>query len=442
MNPVITPTRFHPRGEALAEGTPRIRVWGGIPGEPAELRTRGVGAHEVYAEWTGSPAPSSERVRPACPHWRSCGGCAWMHLGPDGQRRWRRERVERALAGVGLSVAVDEGVGGPDRGFRHLAKWVPRPVGAGTRLGAYGRGSHVPVDVDGCMVLAPRLRALTERLLPPLPGGGVRHLVARQSRRTGRVLATVVAREDLPELRRWAAALETDGLWLHLNRREGDGIVDPAGPLVHLAGDRVVEEGALAAVVEVGPLDFFQTNPAVAEAIWTALPDPGEMLVDLYGGVGAVGCARGRRVWGLEVAPRAVERANANLARNRVAGAYRAGPVAPGAIEGAPRGGTVVVNPPARGLGEDGVAAVLGLAPATLAYVSCDPESLARDLARLCPAGFDIERVTPFDLFPQTPHVETLVVLRARKRAAAGRGPAPDAARAAAGGRAGSSHPT
>lgn len=419
MSAVVTPTRFHPRGEALAEGTPRVRVWGGIPGEPAEVRTLGSGAHEVYVEWSGSAVPSPERARPACAHWRSCGGCAWMHLTPGGQRRWRRDRVERALAGAGLPVAVDEVVAGPDRGFRHLAKWVPRAVGAGTRLGAFGRGSHVPVDVSGCLVLAPRLRALTERLMPPLPSGLVRHLVARQSRRTGRVLATVVAREDTPEVRRWAGALGVDGAWLHLNRREGDGIVDPAGPLVHLDGDRVVEEGALAAVVELGPLDFFQTNPAVAEAVWAALPDPGEALVDLYGGVGAVGCARGRAVWGLEVAPRAVERANTNLARNRIAGAYRAGPVRPEALDGAPREGTVVVNPPARGLGEEGVAAVLALAPATVAYVSCDPESLARDLARLVPAGLEVERVTPFDLFPQTPHVETLAVLRPAGRAGA-----------------------
>lgn len=411
MDEPLTPDHFHPRGEAMVEGRPRWRVWGGIPGEPAQVRELGRGAHEVYGEWVGSAAPAPERVRPPCPHWRSCGGCAWMHLSPSGQRRWRRERVERALAAAGVGAPVEEVVTGPDRGFRHLAKWVPRPVGAGTRLGAYGRGSHVPVDTSGCAVLAPRLRGWTERLLPRLPEGAVRHVIARQSRRTGRVLVTVVAREDTPEVRRWATALGGDGTWLHLNRREGDALVDPEGPLLLLGGDEVVEEGALAGVVELGPLDFFQTNPAVAEAIWAALPEPAGVLVDLYGGVGAVGCARGREVWGVERSARAVERANRNLARNRVAGGYLAGSVGVGVVAGAPRGALVVANPPARGLGAEGVAAIVGLEPERLAIVSCDPDPLGRDLAELLRHGFGIERVTPFDLFPQTPHVETLVVL-------------------------------
>lgn len=401
---LVTPDRFHPRGEALAPGRPAVRVFGGIPGEAAEVVELGRGQHEVYARWVGAPRPSPDRVAPPCPHVVACGGCPWLHLSPEAARRWARARVVAALAGV--EAEVGETVAGPDgeAGYRHLVKWVA--TDGGRRLGVHGRHGHAVVPIPGCRAAHPALRGYAEARFPA--AAEVRHLVVRRSRWTGRRLAVVVAQADGPAVRRWADAVDAEGVVLHLNAREGDAIFDPRGPVIPLRGEATLDERAGAGVVTVGPLDFFQTNPGVAERIWASLPDPGPRLHDLYGGVGAVSVALGgaAEVTVVEAGPGAA-RAVGNLERNGRRGRVLAVPVGPGL--GLARGATVVVNPPMRGLGEAGVAAVRELAPERLWYVACGPEALGRDLAAL---GVRVDRVTPYDLFPGTGHVETVVEAR------------------------------
>ncbi len=409
----LRPARFHPRGEALVDGPRPTRVFGGIPGEEARVHVLHRGGNEDYAEWAGADAPSTDRVEPTCPRWRACGGCPWMHLDAPAARRWRRQRVTDALAEAGVHAEVDDVVPCPDGdlGYRHLLKLVAAPDRGGVRLGAYGRHSHDVVDIGACPVLTPALRPWTGLRLP-VPADVLRHVVVRRSRSDGTVLATLVARRDDPSLRRVAATLPADGVHLHLNDAPGDAIFGP-GPTTRLRGVDVLEERVGDTVLAVGPTDFFQTNPATAARLWADLPRPDGRLLDLFCGVGAVALTvgRGARVHGVEFGPAAVARARANAARNRADATFAAGPVATADIPGELVGASVVVNPPRAGLGPAGVARVLALRPARLAYVSCDPRSLARDLVGLSATGLTIQRVTPYDMFPQTPHVETVVVL-------------------------------
>ncbi len=426
---VLRPTRFHPRGEAVTDGSHPTRVFGGIPGEEADVRVLGRGGHVDYGEWAGAREPSPDRVLPSCPHWRPCGGCPWMHLAPEAARRWRRALVVDALAGAGVDAEVDPVVPCPDGefGYRHLAKLVATyDEGSGAiRLGAHGRNSHDVVGVGGCGVLAPALRPWTTMRLP-LPDGLLRHVVVRVSRSHGTVIATLVARRDTPELRRVAATLPADGVFLHVNDRPGDGIFAPDGPTERLLGVDVVEEHVGGVAFGVGPTDFFQTNPSTAARLWADLPRPdGRPLLDLYCGVGAVALQLGRagagapsEVLGVEVSAAAVARARQNAARNQIAARFEAagiGAALPGVESGAfPeafRGGLVVVNPPRSGLAPGVAEGVLALRPSELVYVSCDPRTLARDLAVLVAGGLRPRRVTPYDMFPQTVHVETVAVL-------------------------------
>lgn len=411
----VLPTRFHLRGEAVTDGAHPTRVFGGIPGEEAEVRVLGRGGHVDYAEWAGGNEPSPDRVLPPCPHYRPCGGCPWMHMNSDASRRWRRALVVDALTEAGVSADVHEVVPCPDGdlGYRHLAKLVAYGEGGIVRLGAYGRGSHDVVGVEGCGVLAPALRAWTALRLP-LPDGILRHVVVRLSRSHGTVLATLVARRDTPELRRVAAALSADGVFLHLNDRPGDSIFAPGGPTERLRGVEVVEEHVAGVVFAIGPTDFFQTNPATAARLWADLPRPdGRPLLDLYCGVGAVALQLGRgasTVLGIEASPSAVARARQNAARNGIDARFEAAAIG-AELPAAFAGGLVIVNPPRSGLGLGVTEQVLALRPSELVYISCDPRTLARDLARLVAGGLRVRRVTPYDMFPQTVHVETVVVL-------------------------------
>jgi tRNA/tmRNA/rRNA uracil-C5-methylase (TrmA/RlmC/RlmD family) len=232
----------------------------------------------------------------------------------------------------------------------------------------------------------------------------------RRSRHTGETLATVVATHEDPALVAWAAALPAGGVHLHLHRGAGDGIFDPAGPIRHIRGCVTVEERAGDAIVEVGPADFFQTNPATAQRLWASLPRPSGPLVDLYCGIGAVGLAVGAtRIWGAEENPRSVERARHNAARNGVDATYVSACVADADVPW--RDAMVVVNPPRKGLEPGAIERIVALRPAPLVYVSCHPTALARDLARLVAEGLSVQSVVPFDMFPNTPHVETVAVL-------------------------------
>lgn len=416
----LRPTRFHPRGEAVTDGPHPTRVFGGIPDEEARFHVLGRGGNVDYAEWVGTDQPSPDRVTPSCPHYRPCGGCPWMHLGADASRRWRQNLVVEALSAAGFSadvtVRVEAVVPCPDGdfGYRHLAKLVAVHDGGAVRLGAFGRNSHDVVGVDHCAVLAPALRAWTTLRLA-LPDGLLRHVVVRRSRSDGTVLATLVARHDTPELRRVATMLPADGVFLHVNDGPGNGIFDPCAPTERILGVDLLEEQVNGVRFGVGPTDFFQTNPSTAARLWSDLPRAdGRPVLDLYCGVGAVALqlARGASaVMGIESSPAAVARARQNADRNGISASFEAATVgAPLPIDFA--GGLVVVNPPRTGLQVGVAERVLALEPSELVYVSCDPRTLARDLVRLVAGGLRVARVTPYDMFPQTVHVETVAVLR------------------------------
>lgn len=429
---LVTPDAWSGRGEAVGPasvgaGPPRVRVFGGIPGETARVERMGGGAHEVYAVWRESAVPAAIRVTPPCPRYLACGGCPWMHVDPAAAREARRGLVVRALAGVPLGpdgVAPVVPCPDGDAGYRTVVKLMARDTPQGVRFGGYGRHSHDVVSVSDCLALDPALRPFT-RLDPiPAPVGMLRALVVRASRATGATLATLIVRHECPEAVSAARRLPADGVHLHVHPHPGDALFTATGATRHVRGRATLEERFGALRLTVGPTDFYQTNPATAARLWEDLPLPRDRLLDLYGGVGAVALALAVRrgaaplqVLGVEESPAAVARAAANFAANRavlpgVTAEFRAGRMVDFVAPMGWAGAMVVVNPPRRGL-ELGVAErLVALAPAPLVYVSCHPEALGRDLARLVALGMRVERVTPYDMFPHTPHVETVVVMR------------------------------
>ncbi len=443
---IVTPTRWDPHGDAVAEGAPdargRVRpvhVAGGIVGEPATVTVLHEGQNRIATRILAPVVASPSRRDVPCGHalqtGGACGGCPWLHLSPDGARDARRALVQDAMDRHGVDVTVAPVVAGPDDagGWRHVVKLVAYVSGGRTHLGAYAPRSHDGLAVTDCLALAPALRPFTRLGALDLPDGSVRALVARTSRRTGRVLATLIVTQDTSALRAFADTLPADGVFLHVNTREGDALTDASGELMYLRGDDVLEESAGDGVVTLGPLDFYQTNPGVAEHLWrhlraqVASDGTSPALIDLYAGVGAVTVALlhgqdGARALAVESFAPAAARARANLDVAGVAGEARAIRVSDLPLEAMTALGdhaALVANPPRKGF-EDGVLArTVAWArarspvarPATLAIVSCHPEPLARDLGGLRDAGFKVRSLTPFDMFPGTPHVECVAVL-------------------------------
>lgn len=450
----VTPKYYLPQGFAQAEERGRkIAVWGGIVGERADVRVQHVGQNRIRARFA-APAKGTEasahRVLPVCDKYDACGSCPLMHLDAAGQADARLAILRRSLEGAGLAehmpeelVTIPEG----EHEYRHVAKLaIGRSDHGNIRVGAYRRGSHDIVAIPDCHVVTPGLRAAMRvtahavidlELGPWEPDGRdgpLRHIVLRQSRTSGEVLATIVAGESargLSELARrmGSADAEIVGVHLHFNAKRGNSIFDydpeeaDAPGFTRLNGARTITEEVAGMRLDIGPGDFFQANPAMgARLVETALewlePWRDRPVVDLYCGVGAfsvpLGDAHGR-VLGIEMVGGAVQRAEENARRNRVSAEFVSGRVSELLLQRSDRlkgkGAVVVADPARRGLEEGVLDAVFACEPAAMLLVSCNPAAFARDLKALVKAGWDVLEVGAFDLFPQTVHLEVMALL-------------------------------
>ncbi len=382
---------------------------------------------------------------PRCPH-PGCPGCPLMGTAYPEQLREKGARVARELGATlprEALPAVPPAVGSPrTEGYRAGAKLALGRAGPRVTLGIYRRGTHRVVDIPACPVHDPRinraaraLRGLLRQapgLVSPGPGGSgwLRYAAFEVSRARGATRITLVTRtgEARGALGALAARLcerlpEASGVVWNVNPSEGNEIFGPGWRLIRGAPDLVERFGGVE--VRASPGVFLQANReqaarAYREALTLLSPGPGDDALDLYCGVGALAlhlAPRVRRVVGIEVSPAAVEDARANArALGHGNASFRAGPadreLADILAEGfRPR--LVSLNPPRRGADPGVIRALRDSPPRAIAYLSCNPGTLARDLAALCDGGrFRVEAVVPFDFLPHTDHVEVLAALR------------------------------
>ena len=429
--------------------TLRLHVAGALSGERVAARLAHVSVHghdahrEAWAELLSVLAPSADRVVPPCPSSASCGGCTLMNLAYPVQLAWKRQRLAAALARDRelVAVPVDACVPSPvTTGYRNQAKYVYGRDHASQRLalGAFAPRSHRIVDLAGCRVVEPVLDEARQGLLGVLVGKNIEPFDERRrtsalrygvmrATEVGQVMVTlVVARPDWPEAQAVADALAAAcpavaSVVLNVNATAGNRIFGDEERL--LRGQSTLEDRIGEVNVRLSSRSFFQVNRHVAACIYrdlvAAVPGRVARAVDVYSGAGPIA---------LSLAPRADEvvAIEENSAATAVAAAFIA---EQGAAAGRVRVETgdaarclakvaaadlVVLNPPRKGCAAPVLAAACRLRPRLLAYVSCDLETLARDLAGLAAGGARILRITPYDMMPHTPHVETLALLTLR----------------------------
>ena len=438
-------------GVCEAEGR-RLHVRGALPDERVDVvvehlsRRSPVGWARLLTVERASPA----RRPPACAAFGLCGGCLLQHLDYEAQLVWKRDRVARAVAAhpVLASVNVEACVASPrPLGYRNRSKLVVARTGPAPKgrlvLGAFAPRSHDVVDLAGCRIAEPPLdetaaalrtlldeagvRAYDERTLT----GDLRHVVLRANHQ-GEVLAVWIVARPLPDgvalARRFRAARsEVIGVVEHENRSRGNAIfadanVD-AGNERLLDGVGEIEEridvAGRAVRLRLAPGAFFQANRAVAALAYAAIAralaiQSTERLVDTYCGVGGIALALARDaagVIGIESHAGAVAGATASAALSGVANARFVAGDAAQALGQIDRADVAVLNPPRKGCAPEVLAELGRLGPRTIAYLSCDPETLARDLALLATHRYRARGVTPFDMLPHTPHVEALAIV-------------------------------
>jgi 23S rRNA (uracil1939-C5)-methyltransferase len=421
-------------------------IFGAIPGEAGMFRVVDRGRNQTYAQWVFSQRPSPHRVKPACERYESCGGCPLMHLDKAGQAKARVELLTFELQSSGLgTVRIESMVESPkSANFRHVVKLTTGVSDHGSpRIGAPGRRRHI-VAIPDCTVITQDLRDLVLRIyhlfvdmdIRPFHNGKgtLRHVILRQSSNTGEILITIVAARRhtlLDELAAKLAGAESKvvGVHLHVNDEITNAILlrDEEGLIKtrHILGKNTIDERLAGTNYRVGPGDFFQTNPGLADLLYRdvlkllALKE-GTPLIDLYCGVGGFALAGAKITgWalGIEAVGGAVDRARASAAAEQIPAEFVHGEVEEVLSRLgkrlAKRRPSLVVNPARRGL-ERGVAdAILALNPARIVYVSCSPRPLAKDLAYFVSHGLVIKKLTPYDMFPNSAHQEVVVLLEA-----------------------------
>lgn len=428
---------FGYRGEGVAK-IDRFPVFvkGALPGERIRARVLIVKKDYAVAKLTDVLVSSPHRVQPPCPYFGKCGGCDLMHLDEEGQLAFRRNVVTRALSGIAHTDAeAGECVrSARTLGYRNKLSLPVRRGKDGAEVGLFAYNTHRIVPIKDCLLQTERVRALMPKLsgfashfLPydEMTGKGeLRHFTVREY--GGALSLTVVVTGDLSDRIVRAAAetgIECDELWMNINDMTNNVILGRVSRL--LAGENVVRDvlvGGRKLPVTSHPNAFFQVNDDIADKLYRAVRGIAEgerhsAIIDAYSGCGlmtALLSESAERVVGIEIEPSATAVANDMMKRagiknvRNVCGDCAA--VLPDIVRECGDDSLIVLDPPRSGCAESVTAAVNSCRARTVVYVSCDPSTLARDISRM-PAYAPVS-VTPFDMFPQTRHVETLAVLK------------------------------
>ena len=415
-----------------------------LPGEVARVQLQQRKRSQWFARRTESLLPATDSRRPPCILANDCGGCTLQHLEDTSQEAWKQQQLQKSLLKIGgMDRQTDPRITsqGNPLGYRNRAL-IPlhRDAEGKLRMGYYRRGSHRIVNLNHCPVLDPRLDALLEPIKHDLQesgwpadadlhnGDGLRHLGLRLGVRSGDILLTLVSStDDLDGLRglarhwceRWP---QVRGVTLNLQPQRNNRVL---GDTTHLlCGEGQIEERFAGVSLMLGTTTFFQVNTLQAEAAverlceWLTERAGPTSVIDAYCGIGTIAlplALKGHRVLGLELHKASVDQARLNAARNHLEQAqFKAGDVKSLLADALPGHEALVVDPPRKGLDPDVVDQILACPPTWMAYLSCDPATLARDLKRLTePEGpYAVEALQPVDFFPQTTHLECLALLR------------------------------
>ena len=405
-----------------------------VPGD--RVRAQITKSKRAYAE--ARPVellePSPDRIEPAADH----PGAPWQVLPYERQLEIKHEQVGDALRRIGRLEGFElDPIVPAEQQWRYRNK-VEFSFGTDDD-GELVCGFHAPgsweriLGMDDCLLVSERVNAVRDAVLAHvrmlgLPAwdrrdqtGFLRNLVIREGRRTGQVQVRLVTSEGELDGELFANAVRADGVfWTHV-----PGVAESlaGGVTEHLAGAPTLEEDLCGLRFAVSPDAFLQTNTEMAERLYGIVAESADLrgwerVYDLYCGIGTISLSlapRAGEVWGLEVVEEAVADAIANARANELSNAkFFAGDVRLALrelVEEAGRPDVLVVDPPRAGLSQKVVRRIVEAAPKRIVYVSCNPTTLAPNAAQLVEAGWQLRRVRPVDMFPQTPHVEAVALL-------------------------------
>ena len=416
-----------------------------LPGDLIKIKVVEIKKRLAFGELLEILEPSTDRIKPSCPHAKTCGGCQFQHLQYTAQLEWKRQQVYDAMKRIGkldVKVLPTLGMENPYH-YRNNSQMPFGDESGELILGFFKPGSHEIIDVETCEIQHPLItklaltlkRIVSELKIEPYDRakhkGILRHAVIRVSfAKKELMLILVTNTHDLPHKEQLINQLTNEVPELvsvihNVNSQKTNVVMGRKTEVLWGNSHLIDTIGHLS--YAISPRSFFQVNPLQTEVLYDLVreemhPNDKGIILDLYCGAGTIGlylAADAKRIIGVESFADAVKDANYNAELNGIKNAKfvvgKAENELPKIMDNYDDVSAVVVDPPRKGC-DAKLLETLNMAKVPqIVYVSCNPSTLARDLAVLVEGGYSIDSVQPIDMFPWTRHVETVVLLSQRK---------------------------
>ena len=425
-----------------------------VPGDRVVIRVEKRLSNYAVGQMVKLAAASADRILPVCSQSGECGGCSLQMMNYPAQLRQKQQQVYDALRRIGRVHDLDKlmrPIIGMDEPWQYRSK-VQFPVAGSTgnpEIGFYANRSHRVIHAPTCPVQPPVCDIIRETVADHVSQHGIepynetrhrgllRHIVVRIGFFTGQVMVVLVINgESLPGQTELYEALHAKiaatrdprlppldlvSFYLNINKAKTNLIMSEDCRL--LAGTGWIEEIILGLRYRISPLSFFQVNPRQTERLYSATLELAalggcETALDLYCGTGSISlllARQARQVVGIEIIPEAIADARVNAELNGISNTRfavgRAEQLLPMLLAEGLTADVAVVDPPRKGCDTALLEAIVQAGVSRVVYVSCNPATLARDVAVLQVGGYHVQVVQPVDMFPWTGHVETVVLM-------------------------------
>ena len=423
-------------GDGVAHHDGRaIFVRRALRGETIEARLLKVTKTAVFAKIERIITSSPERIEPDCPHYGKCGGCGLRHMSYTEELTYKRERVADALRRIGgVEVEVPACVPSPQiDGYRNKAIFEVEIKDGSAIVGFYREHSHDIVEISECRMQSDAANAAAMALRQwaaeyRVADDSVHGLFVREGD-AGVQVAVITSHETIKKCEQLIKTLEKNikkPLNFSVITQRPKSNVALKGELKTILGEEQISDTLGGLRFNLSPRSFYQINRPQAEQIYdeavklAALSD-GDVALDLYCGAGTItlslakSAPKSARIIGAEIVPDAVENARENAELNGISNVeFILSDVSEAAKTLAAQGVSptvVLVDPPRKGLAADVVTSISAMAPQRIVYVSCDPATLARDIALFAKEGYVLNSARAYDMFPRCAHVECVALI-------------------------------
>jgi len=430
------------KGEGIGKvkGIP-LFIQGGLPGDELKVEITKLKKNYGFAKLLEIQKPSEKRVIPRCPLAEVCGGCQIMSMDYSEQLNIKTQRVKETLKRIGKIDSTVHGTLGMEEPYhyRNKAQFPIGMDGSTPIMGFFKTGTHEIVNTEHCYIQHPVNDVLTRVVKEYITKysltvynekskkGLLRHMISRISNKTGEVMVIfVINGKELPQKEELINALKSEvknlkTVVLNINTKNTNVIFGEKTRTLY--GEGYIIDKLKDLFFYISPRSFFQVNPTQTEVLYDkalefANLNKEQTVFDLYCGIGSITlflAKQAKKVYGIEIVPEAIEDAKKNAKLNDLQNTEfirgAAEKEVPKLYEKGITADVVVIDPPRKGCEEKVLETMVKMDPERIVYVSCNPSTLARDLAYLEENGYKTREVQPVDLFPHTSHVETVVLI-------------------------------